>query len=172
MKAKAKSAFTKHRHHLLVLIQDKEVNVEAISKMCDSLDESEQETMDIMLRLSEKHKGEKDSKSCCKLSQEMEQLEIEYSSAQNRAQEVLDRVLGKKPAYQPDEHNSGSHIVKKLEQKQWQSASLNLDQSTVYSRNRGSLSTGHPILRDNQSNILNESDLIGQRPLETVKKGH
>ena len=86
------------------------MNVEAISKMCDILDGSEQETMDIMLRLSEKHKGEKDSKSCCKLSQEIEQLEIEYSSAQNQAQVVLDRVLGKKPAYQPDEHSSGSHI--------------------------------------------------------------
>ena len=59
MKAKAKSAFTKCRRHLLVLIQDKETNVEAISKMCDILDECEQETMDIMLRLSEKHKGEK-----------------------------------------------------------------------------------------------------------------
>ena len=49
--------------------------------MCDTLDESEQETMDIMIRLSEKYKGEQDSKSCCKLSQEMEQLETEYTSA-------------------------------------------------------------------------------------------
>ena len=114
IKAKAKSAFTKCRCHLLVLIQDKETNVEAISKMCDTLDECEQENMDIILRLSEKHKGKKDSKSCFKLSQEIEQLEIEYSSAQNRAQEVLDTMLGKKPAYQPDDHGSGSHIVKKL----------------------------------------------------------
>ena len=59
MKAKAKSAFTKCRCHLLVLIQDKEANVEGISEKCDKLDECEQETMDIMLRLSEKHKGEK-----------------------------------------------------------------------------------------------------------------
>ena len=34
MKAKAKSAFTKCRRHLLVLIQDKEANVETISKTC------------------------------------------------------------------------------------------------------------------------------------------
>ena len=73
-----------------MLIQDEEVNIEAIYQMCDTLDESEQETMDIMIRLSEKNKGEQDSKSCCKLSQEMEQLETEYTSAQNRAQEVLD----------------------------------------------------------------------------------
>ena len=95
IKAKAKSAFTKVRHHLLVLIQDK-VDVDTI-KMYDTLDESEQETMDIMLKLSEKYKGEKDSPtSCYKLSQEIEQLEIEYTSAQNRAQEVMDSKLLKK----------------------------------------------------------------------------
>ena len=71
MKAKAKSEFTKHRHHLLVVIQDKEVTVEAISEICDISEKSEQETMDTMLRLSEKHKGGKDSKSCFKHSQEM-----------------------------------------------------------------------------------------------------
>ena len=54
MKAKAKSTFTKVRHHLLVLIQD-EVDVDNTAKMCDTLDESEQETMDIMLRLSERY---------------------------------------------------------------------------------------------------------------------
>ena len=81
MKAKAKSTFTKVGRRLLVLIQDEEVNIEAIHQMCDTLDESEQETMDIMIRLSEKYKGEQDSKSCCKLSQEMEQLETEYTSA-------------------------------------------------------------------------------------------
>ena len=57
-------------------------------------------------------------------------------------------MLGKKPAYQPDDHGSGSHILKKLEQKQWQSASLDLDQPTEYSRNRGSLSAGHSILEN------------------------
>ena len=116
MKAKSKSAFTKVRRHLLVLIQDEEVDVDNIAKMCDTLDESEQETMDVMLRLSERYKGEKDSQtSCYKLSQEIEQLEIEYTSAQNRAQEVIDSKLSKlskKPAYQPDERGSGSHTVK------------------------------------------------------------
>ena len=40
MKAKAKSAFTKVRCHLLMLIQD-EVEMETIMNMCDKLDESE-----------------------------------------------------------------------------------------------------------------------------------
>ena len=51
MKAKAKSAFIKVRRRLLVLIQE-EVDVDTIKEMCDTLDESEQETMDIMLKLA------------------------------------------------------------------------------------------------------------------------
>ena len=105
----AKSTFTKVMRRLLVLIQDEEVNIEAINQMCDTLDESEQETMDMMMRLLEKYKGEQDSKSCCKLSEEMEQLETEYTSAQNRAQEVLDSKsvkLSKKSAYQANVYDS------------------------------------------------------------------
>ena len=62
MKAKAKSTLTKIRRHLLVPNQDEEMNIEAIHQMCDTLDESEQETIDIMIRLSEKYKGEQGSK--------------------------------------------------------------------------------------------------------------
>ena len=70
MKAKAKSAFTKVRHHLLALIQDNKVSIKAIIEMCDTLDESEQEAMDIMMQLLDRYKEEKDSKNCYKLSQE------------------------------------------------------------------------------------------------------
>ena len=45
-KAKAKSAFTRVRRHLLVHIQDEEVDVDSIKETCDALDDSEQETMD------------------------------------------------------------------------------------------------------------------------------
>ena len=71
-KAKAKSAFTRVRHHLLVHIQDEEVDVDSIKEMCDTLDDSEQETMDIMLRLSDRHKDKKDNQANYKLSQEIE----------------------------------------------------------------------------------------------------
>lgn len=54
MKANDKSTFTKVERHLFVLIQDEEVHIEAIHQMCNTLDESEQETMNIM-RLSEKY---------------------------------------------------------------------------------------------------------------------
>lgn len=171
MKARAKSTFTKVRRRLLVMIQDKEVDVEAIREMCDNLDESEQETMDIIIRLSEKYKGEKDSKNCHKLSQELEQIEIEYTSAQNRAQEVLDSKLlklSKNPAYQPDDSGSGSRIVKMLEQNQLQSASVG--QLTVNSTNSGLLSAGHSVLGTDQSNVFSESDLIGQDLWKQLKR--
>ena len=170
MKAKAKSAFTKVRRHLLVLIQD-EVEMEAIMKMCDKLDESEQETMDIMLRLSEKYKGEKDSETnCYKLSQEMEQLEIEYTSAQNRAQEVMDSKLlksRKNSIYQPDERGSGSHTVKTPGQSQLQSASF--DQPIANSGNVGLFSTEQSAVENGQS-FLNESGLIGHDLWRQLKR--
>ena len=41
--------------------------------------------MDIMLKLSDRYKDKEDSQASYKLSQEIEQLEIEYSRAQNPA---------------------------------------------------------------------------------------
>ena len=118
MKAKAKSSFTKIRCRLLVLIQEKEITTEGIKEMCDRLDDSEQEVTEIMTQLLEKYKEEKDGKNLYKLSQEIKQIEIEYTCAQNRAQEVLDSrllELNKKSAYQPVEHGSLRVIVKLLE---------------------------------------------------------
>ena len=48
-KAKAKSTFTRVRRHLLVHIQDEEVDVDSIKETCDALDDSEQETVDNLL---------------------------------------------------------------------------------------------------------------------------
>ena len=49
-------------------------------------------------------------------------------------------------------------VIKILKQKQWQLVSL--DQSTAYNCNQGSLSTGHYNLKNDQSNVFNESDLL------------
>ena len=160
-KAKAKSAFTRVRRHLLVHIQDEEVDVDSIKEMCDALDDSEQETMDIMLRLSDRHKDKKDNQANYKLSQEIEQLEIEYSSAQNQAQEIIDSKLlklSKKPAHQPEEYGSGSHTVKITEQSQLQLAALR--QPITGSSDRLFL-TEPSVLGNDQDNFLNESSLIG-----------
>ena len=48
--------------------------------------------MGIMARLLDKYMAEKDSKNSEKLSQEIDNIEIEYSDAQNRAQIVFDEV--------------------------------------------------------------------------------
>ena len=46
----------------------------------------------------------------------------------------------------------------------------NLDQPTMYSYNQGSLSAGHSILENNQSNAFNESDLIDQDLWKQLKR--
>ena len=68
MKTEAKSAFTKVMHHLLVKIHDEEVDMDTIKGMCDTLDESEQETMAIMLRLSDRCKDKKTVKPAISLA--------------------------------------------------------------------------------------------------------
>ena len=88
IKTKVKSAFTKVRHHLLVSFQQ-EVNIGHINKPCNELDGVEQDAMDSMIKLSERYNSQNDSKSCVKVSKEMEQMEIEYTSAQNRSQKLM-----------------------------------------------------------------------------------
>lgn len=48
--------------------------------------------MGIMARLLDRYVDEKDSKNSEKLSQEIDNIEIEYSDAQNRAQRAFDEV--------------------------------------------------------------------------------
>ena len=164
LKAKAKSSFTKVRCHLLVLIQNEEATIEAIREMCDTLDESEQETMDIMIRLSEGYKAEKDSKNSYKLSQEIEQIEIEYTSAQNRAQEVLDSHLSElnvKSVYQPDERTS--KIRSKAARVELQSAENSGSQRLISAEQ---LVLENVRLQDD----LSDSELIGQDLWKQLKR--
>ena len=84
----------------------------------------------------------------------MGHLETEYTSAQNRAQEVFDSKLmklNKKSAYQQDLYDSWSYNVKIPEQNQWQSSASN--QPTVNNGNVAEL----PVFG---SSFLNESGLI------------
>jgi len=89
-KAKTKSAFTKARRSLLVYLTDKELKTDHITYICDMLDDCEiREAMDIMFQLAERYKGQKDVKDYEKVCQEIEQIEIECSSAQKRAQDII-----------------------------------------------------------------------------------
>ena len=105
-KARAKTAFTKSRRALLVLIQQKGVAADEIQEACLGLDLAQEEAMEAIEKLSDRYKAEKDYRSCDKLGQEVDRIEIEYTDAQNRAQEVYDEL---------SKANTYSRIVKRLE---------------------------------------------------------
>jgi len=91
-KARFKTAFTRTRRRLLVLLQQAKVTVEQIDNASEQLNMSMEETMEAMVRLSTKYKMEKDSKSNEKLSSEIEQIEVEFTNAQNHAQKFCDEL--------------------------------------------------------------------------------
>ena len=52
---------------------------------------------------------------CIKVSQEIDQIEQEYTNAQNRAQQMLDRkLLDLRPTYQQENRDSRSHKKQKF----------------------------------------------------------
>ena len=62
-KSKCKTAFTRTRRRLLVLIQRLDVTIEQIDEASDQLNIVMDETLQCMSRLANKYKIEKDSKS-------------------------------------------------------------------------------------------------------------
>ena len=88
-KAGTKILFTKARRWLLVLMQEKDVTVEAIQDACETLDGALETVMDTMMSLTDKYKETRDRESNSKLCQEIEKLEAEYSTVQHHTQEVL-----------------------------------------------------------------------------------
>ena len=137
--------------------------------MCDRLDESEQEAMDIMMQLLDRYKEEKDSKNCYKLSQEIEQIEIEYTSAQNRAQEVLDSYLldlNEKSTYQPDEHGSKIHSKEATVERK----ADHLSQSVKSNSGQRVVSVGHLGLNEGQDDNFIDPELLGQDLWKQLKR--
>ena len=106
VKARAKTVFTKSRRNLLVTIQQENVSREEIKEACEILDTAQDDAMDAMMRLSNKYIANKDSRSSERLIQEIDKIEIEYTDAQNRAQQVFDE-LSRAASY--------SKFIKKLE---------------------------------------------------------
>ena len=94
-KAQAKTIFTKSRRSLLVIIQEEKVSTHEIKGACEELDLAQEGAMEVMTRLLSKYIADKDYRNSEKLSQEIEKLEIEYTDAQNRAQETFDEVVRK-----------------------------------------------------------------------------
>ena len=91
-KSRCKTAFTRTRRKLLVLIQRLDVTVEQIDEASDHLNIVMDEALQCMGRLAHKYKIDKDSKSNEKLGLEIELIEEEFTDAQNRAQKVRDEL--------------------------------------------------------------------------------
>ena len=90
-KTRSKTVFTKARRRLLVLIQEN-TTIERIDEECEQLEMFMEELLEVTDRLSAKYRLEKDIKSNDKLSSEIEQIEIEFTDVQNRAQRVRDEL--------------------------------------------------------------------------------
>ena len=91
-KARTKTFFTKVRRRLLILIQEKDVTVGMVQDACEALDDALETALDTIMNLTDKYKETRDRDSNSKLCQEIEKLEIEYSTAQRQAQEVLTEI--------------------------------------------------------------------------------
>ena len=89
---KTRSKTPKTRRHSLVSIQQEQITVENLDEECEQLEMLMEELLEVTERLSAKYKLKKDIKSNDKLSSEIEQIEIEFSDAQNRAQRVRDEL--------------------------------------------------------------------------------
>lgn len=85
LKAQAKTVFTKTRRQLLVTIQQDKVTTDEIKEFegCEALDIAQQEAVGILARLLDRYMVEKDNKNSEKLSQEIDNIKLEYSEAQN-----------------------------------------------------------------------------------------
>ena len=169
LKTKSKSHFTKLRRCLLVALQEETVDIDKINALCEELDGVEEKVLDIMTKLSYKYKEQKDSKMCIKVSQEIDQIEQEYTNAQNRAQQMLDRkLIDLRPAYQQEDRDSGSRKKQNL----MQSASYNQPSEVAARSDKQLWSAGNvvPSGSNHQSDVLSETDLIGQDLWKQLKR--
>ena len=91
-KAAKKTVFTKVRRCLLTIIQREDVDSQEIKDICEELDIALENVMSAMDKLFDRYKIEKDNRAAERLGDEIEQIEFEYSSAQNRAQKIMDSL--------------------------------------------------------------------------------
>ena len=171
-------AFTKCRRHLLVVIQE-EITIEEIDEECEQLNVLIEEALELMLRLSTKYKLERDIKSNEKLSLEIEQIEIEFTDAQNRAQRVRDELSNRK-VY--------SKFVEQLNRGQSVPVDNKVDSLTMQCNSKVLEKTERPEIENGIQSPVHEtigqqfeckekqpilaSIMLNKNSLEAVKKGH
>ena len=92
-KCRAKTNFTRARRKLLSLIDDDHPpRRNEVRNGCENLDLVLEAALRIMENLSEEYSRRGDRYNRKKVGREMEQLESEFTEAQNRAQEYLDKT--------------------------------------------------------------------------------
>ena len=139
------------------------MKTENIKDLCDMLDDCEREAMDVMFQLVERYKGQKYRKNFKKVSEEIEQLEIECSSAHKRAQDIIENRLGENLANQPA-------VIQKHSESHREIVQEKLLQSASY----------HPVLNNNVREHLSarysvqENSVLSYRSryLEAIEKSH
>ena len=90
-KASAKASFTRARRQLLELIDEEDLpSRRQVREACRKVDSAQERAHSVMKKLADEYSQRKDRIKRQRVGQEMEQLECEFSEAQNRAQEYLD----------------------------------------------------------------------------------
>ena len=89
-KVRKKSAFTKARRAMLILLDEDLSSRREIRCQQQKVEDCQEEAMGVMEALMDKYLPEGDQEGVKKINEELEIIERECTSAQNRAQEYLD----------------------------------------------------------------------------------
>ena len=161
-KAAKKTAFTKVRRCLLTIIQREDVDSQEIKDICEELDIALENVMSAMDKLFDRYKIEKDNRAAERLGDEIEQIEIEYSSAQNRAQKVMDSLsLSRKYDKFLDkiQQKEAEIPLHQMESEQPHQKEVLQQQQSVQQKNPQELLS--VSMNDNVSQYTSDSTLIG-----------
>lgn len=103
-KARAKSAFTKARHKLLQVIDesDEMPNRDTVKELRKRLEIAEEHAMDIMGHLYDEYKKRGEIINVRKTAKELEQLETEFTEAENECQSFMVSTKDSCSAYSED----------------------------------------------------------------------
>ena len=66
------------------MLQQTDVTIDQIDEASEAFNTVMEEAMNVMVRLSDRYKAQKDSKNCEKLTSEIEQIKVEFTDVQNR----------------------------------------------------------------------------------------
>ena len=90
-KARQKSSFTRIKNKLLRMLDEQDYpSWKEIKEMCHQLSDAQERAMETMHRLSMEYALLKDREKRKKVVEEMDKLELEFSEANEKAQEYLD----------------------------------------------------------------------------------